>query len=185
MQKNNFLLLLICSILLISCDFQCSIGDTKKPAASGKNVSSTIKNENGAVITNGINITASGIKLKSATLKLENGERVSDDNMVGLNEKIIMLLELDSTWTIENGKTFIGAAEKITTSTGYDVLTAADLFSDYDESGVSPTDAKYIRLNAVITKADTKVDYYLVTFRVWDKKGTAEIRGDYKFYLKK
>ena len=185
MQKNNILLLLICSLVLISCDFQCSIGDTKKPSAGGKNVTSTIKTENGAVISNGINITGKGIKLKSATLKLENGERVSDDNMVGLNEKIILTIELDRTWTIENEKTFIGASEKISTSSGEVVLSAADLFSDYDESGVSPTDAKYIRLNAVITKSDVKVDYYLVTFRVWDKKGTAEINGNYKFYLKK
>ena len=99
--------------------------------------------------------------------------------------KIILTIELDSTWTIENEKTFIGASEKISTSSGEVVLSAADLFSDYDESGVSPTDAKYIRLNAVITKSDVKVDYYLVTFRVWDKKGTAEINGNYKFYLKK
>ena len=102
MQKNNFMLLFICSAVLISCDFKCSIGEDKKASAEGKNVSSSIKTENGAVISNGINITSSGVKLKSATLQLEDGKRVPDDNMVGLNEKIIMIIELDSTWTIEN-----------------------------------------------------------------------------------
>lgn len=185
MQKNNFMLLFICSAVLISCDFKCSIGEDKKASAEGKNVSSSIKTENGAVISNGINITSSGVKLKSATLQLEDGKRVPDDNMVGLNEKIIMIIELDSTWTIENERTFIGASERISTNTGYDVLSAADLFSDYDATGVSPTDAKYIRLNAVITKSDDAVSYYLVDFKVWDKKGSGVIKGNYKFYLKK
>lgn len=185
MLKNNFILLLLCSFLLVSCEFQCSVGGDKNKSGKGKTVTSSLKDENGALISNGINIKTNGVKLKSAILELANGERVSDDNMVNLNEKIYLALKLDSTWTVIDNKSFIGASEKMTTSKGNTVLNAADLFSAYDETGVNPVDAKEIRLNAVVTSQSNDIKYYQVDFRVWDKKGTAEITGDYKFSIKK
>jgi hypothetical protein len=183
MQKNIFPLLIGCTLLLVSCEFQCSVGGDKK--SKNETVTNSVREENGVVITNNINIKAAGIKLKSAVLKLPNGERVPDDNVVGLGEKINLIITLDSNWAIEKGKTFIGASEKITTDDGTVVLNAGDLFLEYDENGVDPMDAKIIRLNAVITKPATAVKYFKVDFRVWDKKGTAEVTGDYKFYVKK
>ncbi|MEJ0103250.1 MAG: hypothetical protein WDO19_12130 [Bacteroidota bacterium] len=41
-----------------------------------------------------------------------------------------------------------------------------------------------ITLSAVINGIDKLYDYFLVSFRVWDKKGTGEVTGSYKLYLK-
>jgi hypothetical protein len=173
-------LLLLIALLLSSCKFSCNVNEGSKPA--GKTVSGPAM-VNGALVSNSIDVAATGVKLKSATLQFEDGTRVPDDNVVKLNQKINLLLQLDNTWKMIDGKSFIGASEKITTSSGYEMLNAADLFKDYSVSGVDPTDAKYIRLNAVITKADPSVSYYKVEFRVWDKKGDGEIKGSYQFYI--
>lgn len=183
MQKNILPALAACTLLLVSCEFKCSVGGDKKEKS--EMVTPSVREENGAVITNNINIKATGVQLKSAVLKLVSGERVPDDNVVSVGEKINLVIILDSAWTVENDRSFIGASEKITTDGGVTALNAGDLFLQYDETGVDPVDAKVIRLNAVITKPGPEVKYYKVDFRVWDKKGTAEIIGDYKFYIKK
>ncbi len=180
MYCKRFPLLLIICLFVSSCKFSCNTGNTGK---SGSNTVSGPAVVNGALISNGIDITASGIKIKSATLKLDGGVKVSDDNVVNLNQKIYLVIELEDKWTVADGKSFIGASEKITTSKGYEVLNAADLFKDNTLSGFDPNDTKYIQLDAVITKNDPSISYYKVDFRVWDKKGDAEVKGSYKFYL--
>jgi hypothetical protein len=162
---------------LCSCKFSCNAGETSSNTVSGPSV------VNGIRISNGIDITASGVKVKSAVLKLDGGVNVPDDNVVNANQKIYLVIELEDNWTITDGKSFIGASELITTNTGTTLMNAADLFKDYTLTGVDPNDAKYIQINAVITKNDPSVSYYKVAFRVWDKKGDAEIKGGYKFYI--
>jgi hypothetical protein len=167
-------------LFLSSCKFSCNVGETGKAESNTVSGPSVV---NGALVSNGIDITGSGVKIKSATLKLDGGAKVPDDNVVNLNQKITLVIELEDNWTIEDGKSFIGASEKITTSKGYEILNAADLFKDGTLTGFDPTDTKYIQLDAVITKNDPSVSYYKVEFRVWDKKGDAEIKGSYKFYI--
>jgi hypothetical protein len=57
------------------------------------------------------------------------------------------------------------------------------LFEAYDTAGVTPKDAEVISLSAVITQIDKLYDYFLVSFRVWDKKSNGEVSGSYKLYL--
>ncbi len=184
MRTKHIVSFLYCSFFLMSCEFQCSVGSDKN-GSKGKEVASSVRTENGATITNGINIKTSSVKLKSATLELENGERLSDDNMVSLNQKIYLSIILENTWKVENNRSFIGASEKIITDDGSEVLNAEDLFSNFDESGIDPEDGKAIRLNAVVTSENKLVKHYLVKFRIWDKKSDAHIEGDYTFYIKK
>ncbi len=180
MYGKRFSILLVISIFLSSCKFSCNVDKTGKQDNNTVSGPSVV---NGVLISNGIDITASGVKIKSATLKLDGGAKVPDDNVVNLNQKITLVIELDNNWTVEGGKSFIGASEKITTSKGYEVLNAADLFKDNTMTGFDPNDTKYIQLDAVITKGDPSVSYYKVEFRVWDKKGDAEVKGSYKFYI--
>ena len=56
-------------------------------------------------------------------------------------------------------------------------------FIDYEKDGVTPEQASYITLMATITEVDKLFDYFLVSFRVWDKKANGEITGSYKLYL--
>lgn len=92
---------------------------------------------------------------------------------------------MDTGWVKDNGKSFIGAGEKILTSSGRVVVSADDIFKDYESTGLDAKDAKVISLSAVITQANPGVDNFEVRFRVWDKKSTAEVKGKYYFSLKK
>ena len=107
------------------------------------------------------------------------------ENKARIGEKIYLVIKLDSGWVKENGKSFIGASERITTSAGRVVINADDIFADYGITGLDPVDAKLISLSAVITQADPGVNDFTVQFRVWDKKGSGEVKGKYKFSLAK
>jgi hypothetical protein len=149
---------------------------------SGSNTVSGPSVVNGSLISNGIDITGSGVKIKSATLKLDGGVKVPDDNVVNLNQKIYLVIEVEDNETIADSESLIGTSEK-TTSKGYEVLNATDFFKDNTLTGFDPNDAKCIQLDALITKNDPSISYYKVDFRVWDKKGDAEVKGSYKFYI--
>lgn len=181
---NTLFLFTCCAIGLSACEFKCSVGNNGDGTTKGKTVTSTTVEKDGTIITNNIDITAKGIKIKKATLLLPNNNQVPDDNIIGVNQKIKLLLLLDDGWKLKDGKASIGASEKLTASDGQVIVDAADLFSDYTETGIDPQDAKVVTLSAVITQEAGNVDYYQVVFRVWDKYGDAEINGSYKFYIK-
>jgi len=171
-------------LCLSSCEFNCSIGKKDDEANKSKTISSSTTEKDGAILTNNIELSAKGVKVTKATLLLPDGSRVSDDNVVNLNEKIQLVVSTGDGWNLKNGKVFVGASEKITTDGGTAVVNAEDLFKDYSNTGFDPKDAKLITLSAVITDELTSIKYYTVTFRIWDKNGDAEITGEYKFYIK-
>ena len=170
--------------LLCSCNVSCSVGDKKSTDKSNTSVKSSVAVKNGATITNNIELDSKGLKISSATLSLENGNRVADDNVVKLNEKIYLRIHVDSGWTNINGKSYIGASEKIETDGGDLIISAEDIFKDYNETGFSSADAKDVSLSAIITSTKPGIKYFLVSYRVWDKKSNAELSGQYKFYIK-
>jgi hypothetical protein len=65
------------------------------------------------------------------------------------------------------------------------VVSAEDIFKDFETTGLDAEDAKHITLSAVITKPEPGINDFTVQFRVWDKKGPREVRGKYYFSLKK
>ena len=113
----------------------------------------------------------------------DDGTRVPDDNTVQVNQQVSLRLIVDG-WSETNGKVFPGASEKITTNEGGVLVSEADLFESYSQNGVDKKDAEYLTLYAVVTKLDKLYDYFNVEFRVWDKKGNAELTGSYKLYIK-
>jgi uncharacterized protein YprB with RNaseH-like and TPR domain len=116
---------------------------------------------------------------------VDANEKQLAKNEAALGERIYVIVELDTGWVKENKKSFIGASERISTSAGKVVVSADDIFKDYETTGLDPEDAKFIKLSAVITQADPGVDDFVVNFRLWDKKGSGEVKGKYKFSLKK
>lgn len=100
-----------------------------------------------------------------------------------LTKKVIMHLNV-SGWAVTNTVSFPGASEKISTSDGDVLLDENDLLDTYSTTGVSPEDAERITLSAVITQASKIYDYFLVEFKVWDKKSNSSVSGFYKLYLK-
>jgi hypothetical protein len=180
----QLVLLIFCGLLLSSCEFNCSIGKNKDAAEKDKPVASSTVEKNGTTLTNNIELTAKGVKVKKATLLLPDNSRLPDDNMVHLNQRIKMVLFLEDGWTLKDGKNYVGASEKIVASSGEVLLDKEDLFADYTETGVDPEDAKLVSLIAAITQESKNSSYYEVSFRVWDKAGDAEITGSYRFSIK-
>ena len=173
-----------CCILLSSCEFNCSIGKKSDDPKDTKTVTNSVTEKNGTIITNNISLSSKGFKIKKATLLLPDDTRVSDDNVVELNQKIKLAIFIDEGWKLKNGKIFPGASEKMSTDDGVTVLNAEDLFADNTTSGFNAEDGKEISLTAYVSKENTGVKYYMVNFRVWDKNSDAEITGHYKFYIK-
>lgn len=175
---NRVLFFLGMSVCLISCEFQCSVGNTKK------NNSSTASAEQGTTISNNIQLTSSKVQVKEAYLIYgESGKKVALDNTADLGQKIKLLLVIGDGWVMKDNKVSIGASEQISTSTGQEIVNAEDLFASYND-GIDPADAKIISLSAMITKETGDIDHYNVKFRVWDKYGTGEINGSYKFFIR-
>jgi hypothetical protein len=184
MKTINLVYVVLSCIIFCSCDFKCSVGNNKsavkiKPVTSDDNTTL-----NGAIIKNDIDIEVTGVKLKAAYL-VDESENLLKENMVNLNQKIYLVLKTDTGWVKENGRSFLGAAERISTSAGGVVVDAADIFKEQEKTGLDAFDAKVVSLSAVIRQAEPGVDHFVVRFRVWDKKANSEIKGNYKFILRK
>jgi len=156
-------LIALSTLLFTACDFRSEIKTSSK-------------------IRNGIELkTKGGLEVSQAFLLFDDGSLVPQSNQVKINQYINLRLIIDKGWKSNNGKVSIGASEKISASTGEVALNENDLFQ---HSGpLNEADAKGITLKAVITRLDKLYDYFLVTFRVWDKHSDAEVSGSYKFYI--
>lgn len=159
-------------LLLVSCEFKAEV---KIPEEKKSNVNSKIRN--------GIKIKDNGLRISQAFLLYEDGTLVPESNEAKVGQKIQLRLIIDSGWNAVGGKVYPNASEKIETNDGATVLDEKDLFAGLTD-GISEKDAGVISLSAVITRIDKLCDYYLVNFRVWDKKGSADATGSYKFYIK-
>lgn len=183
MKKVKVCYLVMFAVALTSCNFNCSVGE-KKSGVKTKTVSSADNTTlTGAIIKNDIELEATGVKLKEAYL-MDAEENLLTENIARVGEKIYIVINTDTGWTKENGKSFIGVAERISTSDGHVVLDAADIFKDYETTGLDADDSKLITISAVITNGVPGVENFVVQFRVWDKKGAGEIKGKYKFKIR-
>ena len=177
MKLLNLLTILLLSILLFS---GISVFAQRKQVVKK---AATITTEND-FIKNGIKLKNKGFKLSEAYLVFDDETLVPEGNKVELNQNVNMLLIIDGGWTETEGRVYPGSKQVIKLSDGSEILNSEELFAAFDETGVSPGDARYITLNAVVTDLNDKKNYVIVNFRVWDKKGTAEITGSYKLFLK-
>lgn len=184
MKTVKLCYIILLALLLSSCNFSCSVGENKSGVKTKSVSSSDPSSLNGAMIKNDIELEAAGVKVKEVYL-LDADKNLLTDNVTGIGEKIYAVIKLDTGWVKENGKSFIGASERISTSAGRVIIDAEDIFKDYEATGISAVDAEVISLSAVITQADTGLENFVVQFRVWDKKGKGEVKGKYKFRLRK
>lgn len=140
------------------------------------------KEETKSKIRNGITIHSKGIKVEQAFLLKEDGSLLPENNKVQVNQKIIMRL-IATGWKEKDGKVFIDASEKVETNEGNVFIDQKNLFAAYTD-GLSPEDAKYITLSAVITQIDKLYDFYRVSFQVKDLTDPQNsVEGFYKLYI--
>ena len=181
MKFSKLAFLVMAASLTGSCKFKSSSDGKDGVKVTSPQTNNDIK---GAIIRNDIELDVTGVKLKKAYL-VDANEKQLAKNEAALGERIYVIVELDTGWVKENKKSFIGASERISTSAGKVVVSADDIFKEYETTGLDPEDAKFIKLSAVITQVDPGVDDFVVNFRLWDKKGSGEVKGKYKFSLKK
>lgn len=178
---KTFLILLLLPLLLSSCEFRCNVGS--KTAAADEKDKPVM--QDGAAIYNGIKLRADNVKVEKAYLIFEGGKRLEEGNFFDVNTPVILVLLIDKGWKTYDGKAFLGASEKITVErSGEVLLDEPDLFTKY-EQGISEADAKILSLTAIIKYGKPiPPTTFIVSFRVWDKKGTGVIEGSYTLHSK-
>ena len=166
-MKNSLLILTVVSCCFFNaCTLQVK---TDNKSSTGK-------------IRNGIEVQENGLHAEQAFLLKEDGTLIADDNKVEVGERVLLRL-IVSGWTEENGLVFPEASEKIATSTGAVVLDEPALLGQSIPNGTTLENAKVLTLYATITQLDKLYDYFLVSFKVWDKKTNKSFSGSYKLHV--
>ena len=161
-------------ILFGACEVSVKKDPSPDNSTPGKGTSSKIRN--------GIELKSKGdLKVSQAFLLFDDGTLVPSSNEAKVNQEVNLRLIIEDGFTKKNGMVEIGASEKIETNTGQVLLDEKDLFANLGE--IEAARAEALTLKAVITRLDKLYDYFLVSFRVWDKKGNGEVTGSYKLYI--
>lgn len=161
---------------------QNNTADSAKKEGNANMVRPASQQESSAKIRNNIEVQGNGVTVEQAYLTYDDGTLVSDDNVTNVNKKLVLNLVV-SGWQVQNGKVQLEASEKLTTSEGQVLLDEPQLFSKSGLQALSPEDARYLRLNIVITGINELSDYYEVTFKVWNMYTQQFVYGTYRFFI--
>lgn len=180
--------------ILLGCMFffayATGFAQKKKPANKSANSKkmkppgAPVNNTSDDAIKNGIQFTSNGFMVAEAYLMFDDENPVPPGNKVSLNQNVNLLLIVDSGWNEIGGRVYPGSKQVVKLSNGEEILDTEDIFLAFDETGVASNDARYITLNTVVPEIKDKRKPVVVNFRVWDKKGTGEIKGSYKLFVK-
>lgn len=151
----------------------------KNAPAAAERISYT--NEEGALISNGIALHTDGVRVSRAFLLYDNSTLVPPGNKTTQGRVVKLRLVVDSGWVEQDGRVSLGASETIRTDKGQVVLEEKDLFASTPL--IDARAAKAITLTATISKLGRRHNNFMVSFRVWDKKGEGEIKGSYKLFV--
>jgi len=163
------LVLFFAGMLFCSCEVKVNAPESFKKSAAGK-------------IRNGIDVNAKGVKVEQAFLTYDDGSLVDETNTTSVNKKLKLNLVVKG-WKEENDKVALEANEKVTTSDGDVIMDEQELFSKGGMETISAADAEYPRLSVVINQVNKLYDYYLVSFKIWNKQTDQSIEGKYKFHI--
>ena len=168
------------ALLLGIVFFNVTATFAQKKAGNKSDLENTREN---SFAKNGIKLKTRGFKVSEAYLVLDDESLVPEGNKVDLNQNVNMLLIIEEGWKESGGRIFPGSTQVIKQTNGALILNSEEFFEAFDETGLSPEDARYITINAKITELKYKKNYAIVSFRVWDKKGSSEINGSYKLFV--
>lgn len=168
-NKSFFLFATVCIMCVNACNIEVK-KDNKTNASSNEK------------IRNGISIQENGLHVQQAFLLKDDGSLIDDNNKTKIGERIGLRLITEG-WKENNGVVNFDASEKIITNDGVVVIDENNLFSEAYPNGIKAEDAKYLTLYARISRLDKLYDYFLVSFKVWDKATNKSFSGSYKFYI--
>ncbi|HYH13609.1 MAG TPA: hypothetical protein VD794_00220 [Flavisolibacter sp.] len=170
----------IIAVIALACN-----GDTDSEAKSNLISSTSTKTKTSSStstkIRNDIQLQSKGLKVSQAFLVYDDGRLVPEDNATNVGQPVNLRLIIEDGWKQKDGKVFVGASERIESSEGDLLLDEKDLFQNI--TSVRPEDAQYITLTATVSKLNKLYDYFLVSFRVWDKNGSGEVTGNFKLRI--
>ena len=133
-------------------------------------------------ILNNIELQTKELTVSSAYLINGADETlVPPTNKVAVGQPVKLRLLITRGWKEQKGTVSIGASETITTFDGQVLLHTDDVFKDVKQ--LDANDAHIITLTATITTMKKETDYFVVSFRIWDKNGPAQIQGRYRLYV--
>jgi hypothetical protein len=136
----------------------------------------------GGNIRNGIELRTNGVLVQQAFLTHEDGSSVDESNTTTLNKKIKINFVVQG-WREQNGQVALEANEKVITSDGDVIMDEKELFSKGGMKTLSPVDAQFPRLTVEVNGRRKLHEYYLVSFKIWNKGTDQWIEGEYKFRL--
>jgi hypothetical protein len=130
-----------------------------------------------------INITSRDVAVKEAFLSDDQGQPLTEET-VNPGQRFILNIILDTGWVKQEGKSSIGAKERLAiTSTHTVVASVDDLFAD--SAGIMDAQAaKQIKLGGFINPGSQTRSDYTMSFQVWDKKGPGTVWGSYRVKLR-
>lgn len=156
--------------------------NSSKTKSSSETKDKADKKESTTQVLNNISVKTEGnVEVYRAFLSYEDGSMVPSSNKTALGKPIYLNLNITEGWKEENGEVSLGASEKISTDNGTVILEAPDLFSNMGSSKAG--DAKFVRLKALINNMSGPIEYFVVDYKVWDKKGDGVVKGSYRFYV--
>jgi hypothetical protein len=156
-------------LLIVLTLFYACKSEVKYPTAEGS-------------IRNGIELTANGVFVEQAFLTYEDGSPIDESNTTTLNKKIKINFVVQG-WQELDGIVALEANEKVMTSDGDVIMDEKELFSKGGMKTLPPLDAQFVRLTVEVNGIRKPHEYYLVSFKIWNKGTDQWIEGEYKFRL--
>jgi hypothetical protein len=133
-------------------------------------------------IKNNIEIKENGLHIEEAYLTNNNQSLIGDDNKVKVGERVYIRLVVTG-WTIKNGKVFLDASQKTSTSDGQTLAFNPSILGHVYSAGTDVNTAKYISLYQNIGKLDKHYNYILISFKIWDKISNKSVSGSCKLHV--
>jgi hypothetical protein len=182
LRKSLFYPLFFVSVLLSSCEFKCSVGDS----GTAEEPKTKPVEKDGAALYNGIQVETRNVKLRKAYLATrDKGDRIGEGNFVDVKEGVKLIIMGSEGWKEENGKVLLGASMQVTADTGEMMLDEQDMFASYGDEGISVRDSKILALSVFFNKLEAaRPVSFQVRFKVWDKRSDAFIAGNYTIHSK-
>ncbi len=165
----RLLLFFITVLLIISCEVKVNTPGSVTKIPAGK-------------IRNGIKVNAKGVTVEQAFLTYEDGSLLDENNTTNVNRKLKINFVIKG-WKENGGKVALEANEKVVTNDGDIVLDKKELFTGGGMPNVSIQDAQFPRLSVVVNQVTKLYDYYLVTFKMWNRGTDQSVEGEYKFHI--
>lgn len=173
---------LFISILLSSCEFHCSVGESKDSTKSEKYKP---EQEEGMLLYNGIKLKTNNVVVNKAYLvnRDSTGEMIDEDNFIDIRKGVKLIVIVDSGWTKTENGVSLGGSMKAVTEDGETILDMPDIFKGVKY--ISPQDAKVLGLSLYFTSTATRKPVTInVAFKVWDNNSSAYVEGTYTVHTK-